>query len=1723
MNLPAANAAPPAMSLFRIIVQSVHAHVTDIGYQLQMCVGLRGTSTGATVGSKKFIPMTLWDAEGKGGALPPSWWDADATSMTVMPSAPIHWEDACSITDYIEVPSREGAPHVYIQMRRVAMTSDGSGELRNTTTLHAERFVVAYEKEARLHQLSAFDGTVSMTIEMKWMSNDEAMTLRADLDQQAANGSTITILTKSMTLTEAAVAMNERAARSLHGSRVHRLLSAWSSALSAAGGQMIAALSALPFGRQIVEAASGLFFVVMGGPGGVLELGADVCGQTALLLRVLMQPAVLEIIIGEVSTHLLLERLLGVMEDTVKTLGEYNGSRTPTRLWNAGSRLNLLQKQSTEMHNIFTMLNQLLSFHAQTTHVHDTRKMLQVMGSTQLLTADSLTEHLLPQLVASVDHVAAETDATIGAAGSTTTSAIEAMLGHMMKEITTMTTLQLEAQCSNLQSATRDAVREEVLSVVSAVALSGSQATMSVLSQSMRGLLDDVVHNVLPSMLKSAVSTGLKEQLEGVVASAWLSALQQEVRVACEQVHTRTAYHPDVSVALIQLGSHTQSLQQRLDSATRTAADAIERLERSVHEGLESQITGAKQIVRDEAVSVRAALDKTHHSLGGKIAVLHVEVSGLFGELHRQRRVLEDVHVKLDDMYELNGTTLKKQTDITEVLDVLPESVRKAVSGDVQRLYQQLQRCGSQAKDYIKHLLDTSVSRIMETYKEQQLLQRRHQRETNQYLSQLQQQQRQITLNDRNMRNRQHRELMEHGGVVLGTVNDRFDQLERMISMLQPNVGGHASRNFLLYDPREDDGHHLTTDQRRYYADYPLQLLQVALRNVYHELDATETSVMGHSIKLSRMGMYTALRIVHAPSVMTHRGTAAESYEGALMESTEVLSATKSKGWKSLLVEGRAGIGKTTWAIHLSQLQNFAGVVILLKLSEVAKHLEARHSRDPGAKLSPRELLYISFGATPSNAALVELVFYKMRNSDKQTIVWLVDGFDEVISNTNPLLQQLIDAVDAVTSGSSTEPTHMFGQHDIVVVASREERGGLLSASQFVATINPWTETEAVCYVKKYFSQPVVKHAVAQCALVGGRNVAVCIDDVVGVICEKRLGALSTLPIVLEMLCWCATDGVVGINNIVSLYKRAIDSKLRSAKSSLQHTLAEPWESSIENVIALCVSSSVMTRGGVFFEIDARDRDARDLLRSGLVREQLGIITAKTVVRFVHKSFLEYFRTLHFSTNIALLDTTLCDDPVATTPCKAEGALESNGVECVVFSSPDDILRIENLNDDTVVMTLVLKCLRDLPTTFDVIWLVGVDERKKYEGTLNRTLASRYRPENSVTCTWDCVNEPTKSIEHVSISKRSDAFLAIVPKSGLLVPVNCRWLPSSGSEIKRRLALSNRVPLCDIPGQRQQRNFFLFLTASLTSMTQRQDLMQYLLRRLQYHHPRAASLLSPEDRSLVSPILPSGGAAFAVRPAHDVRSKAQIVSEMCLSIVTECAALLLLTSSEYHKHLQDISEGSSRFGGWMEYFGLRPKAIFEWALLPCARHGTWGMWLGLERHIPKECLKFFSVDKSLWREALVAAIAHGRHDIEEGLSRRQVTLDLGLASRLGATNLVLREVRKVVAGGNENSIDDVYLLTISMSLSTLQLDTAAALWDELVAVPTNTPRVWTLIFSSYTVIDSRPLRACDGSVVLPATAVSWLRDCFVALPNRLTLLKCDAARQCLLEMNSYEL
>ncbi|CUF37339.1 receptor-type protein kinase, putative [Bodo saltans] len=154
---------------------------------------------------------------------------------------------------------------------------------------------------------------------------------------------------------------------------------------------------------------------------------------------------------------------------------------------------------------------------------------------------------------------------------------------------------------------------------------------------------------------------------------------------------------------------------------------------------------------------------------------------------------------------------------------------------------------------------------------------------------------------------------------------------------------------------------------------------------------------------------------------------------------------------------------------------------------------------------------------------------------------------------------------------------------------------------------------------------------------------------------------------------------------------------------------------------------------------------------------------------------------------------------------------------------------------------------------------------------------------------------------------------------------------------------------------------------------------------------------------------------------------------------------------------------------------MKSKAICEWALLPCAAHGTLAMWRGLEKYIPEERKKILKAEGSVLREALVTALVSDRRDIATELTGRGVVLDLPLACRLGATEVVLRELRSVIVkespGGSDTvaiAVDNILLLSLVECLRSGQLDTASAIWEELAALPYPTPNVSGYILSHFT-------------------------------------------------------
>ncbi|CUG77503.1 GPI-anchored surface protein, putative [Bodo saltans] len=98
------------------------------------------------------------------------------------------------------------------------------------------------------------------------------------------------------------------------------------------------------------------------------------------------------------------------------------------------------------------------------------------------------------------------------------------------------------------------------------------------------------------------------------------------------------------------------------------------------------------------------------------------------------------------------------------------------------------------------------------------------------------------------------------------------------------------------------------------------------------------------------------------------------------------------------------------------------------------------------------------------------------------------------------------------------------------------------------------------------------------------------------------------------------------------------------------------------------------------------------------------------------------------------------------------------------------------------------------------------------------------------------------------------------------------------------------------------------------------------------------------------------------------------------------------------------------------------------------------------------------------QESLLASVLSKKNDITLWLSLQQVELDLRLACRFGATDLVIAELRILVntlstAEGVHGckqahylaQVDRCFEQLVRESLSATQLETCKAVWDELVA------------------------------------------------------------------------
>lgn len=816
--------------------------------------------------------------------------------------------------------------------------------------------------------------------------------------------------------------------------------------------------------------------------------------------------------------------------------------------------------------------------------------------------------------------------------------------------------------------------------------------------------------------------------------------------------------------------------------------------------------------------------------------------------------------------------------------------------------------------------------------------------------------------------------------------------------------------------------------------------LQHALRDIY-EKRVKQSAVAHISMTVNHL---TPVRI----RMMTTSSSSNMLLAGdATIDSTDVISLLIAQKKRSLLVEGPAGIGKTTWVHHLAATQALSnGVVIPIHLGELARYLSNK-TTDETTSLSPRELIFVSLGGREAHADLVDKIYFGAQRYG-WNIVFMFDGPEEVTTTSSQpeidlyqyVMKEVIHAVEA-SDPLQNAPPHLFGTTSVVVLVSRE--GRVAQRAQNTAFMVPWCTTEANMFIAQFFRAQQVRenimfpHPTGTSASEKNNDVFMIqniVDELRSVIESQRFGAFLTHPVALEALCYCkmiAPDKPIA--SISELMRRSVTSKLEAAHCKY----GSDWTSSQE-VLKRCKRLAMTTgRDGNFFDLDPTDPVDRDVMRSGLVR-------STTTGRFVDLPFLQYFQALHVSTNLSLLSSTDWDC------CSVPLIRCEDSLCCVLYAARDTVVCLRNLEHNAVTIELTVEIVRKRRDVC-VRWCCGSSFDRAYDSLKHGLHAEKRTVEPKSQTTMQIV---LKQTEYCALS--------IHGTDSRVVAVQCTWRDvTSGSEHVNLPQISQWQPFFDIPVYRQQTTFFQILAdliraptngpeaSEITTTTttrfplssiddddamihrspaNREMMTTYLLQRLQYHHQRAASLTRDADRSLVSTSFPNILATAAGSTFANWSSKASVLAQMGLTIVTQCASVLLPLSarSTFGAMLAMMTETQHFFGRVLEFFGIRPKAVFEWALLPCAIHGGISMWLSLTERISKwRKALLFNPRGAFMNEALIASYTNGTDDIAQHLKSAGARINFMHACSLGATKIVREEVYRMIQTKSQTIDEDV--------------------------------------------------------------------------------------------------
>ncbi|CUG41943.1 transmembrane protein, putative [Bodo saltans] len=1132
----------------------------------------------------------------------------------------------------------------------------------------------------------------------------------------------------------------------------------------------------------------------------------------------------------------------------------------------------------------------------------------------------------------------------------------------------------------------------------------------------------------------------------------------------------------------VQRSINSNHFEAQINSMNTAAIKELKCIEAFLLEAMTKKITAAIPVVQNEASKAMSDAQQSCTSIVDRIELLDQEVSRVLGASHITERLITLMLQQLGGARNsiIGSASLLMTRDlVADMVSAIPKKVRYAVLPRTTEL--------------------VSILRLMDPRSREDL-------------QGLQREQLRLGVNA---------VVVQYQSSTANLAAQRVQPLEHPLHQRDSNE--------LQYDTADDDGSKLTPALTAHYEAHSLDALQLEVRDVYGQLYAKEDNLPTmEDVRVDRRELYmppNVVRVASSTNPKTRSRLRDDSLIGASVENTDLLRVMIDEGIRALLAEGCTGIGKTFYCIMMALLQNLDnGIVILLRLSDISAYFGSR-VLDPGATnqtLSPRELLYISFGCNPAYRSLVDRIYFRIRLGGGR-IAWIIDGHNEVFRTTNVFVRTLLNAVaracnqttneqsapvngddDSDDDGDDSSGQHddgevipsthqLFSSDDLIIVTSREQIASFVSKAAHVVVFNMWSPDTAVRFVRNVLAL-VVDASSAEAlpsplhnASVGGVSSRL-LERAEAIIRGGSLGSFSTLPLWLTMVVVHVRQHHTTRNSsndtITDLMKEFVQVNLAAAATRVEEfrtAMTHLGSDGVKLLVKRCMEKSVTTvEDGVFFVLDRTVPVESALYHSGLVRVCVRVHKMKPIVRFVHMSFLEYFRALYFAADLRQLWTWAVSNPI---PSVASNAATN---DIILHTSQDEINHFSSPDGDAFV-DIPLACMRHIYSSIDVLWLEGARELLDFTKTRQNPLLRKYKR----TFKWkNCENQIFCGLKNVRMVKGRDYYLVLRPSSGsAMVPICCT--------VPNNVIVKRAVPLVDIHGSRQQGTFFVLLTDLVVKSDAEQCLMlfSFLEARLAHHYGRAACFLSaPERRAYLasSQRIPVVG----VVPQEGVySSKLDDLGNMGMVVYMRCVKpLLSRVRRSFNAGLQAVRLASSLWGRLLEVvLGRSRKAIFEWALYPTIMVDCWEMWQELTGRLSENR---WDKLKHLFPELLIAAMAVNNTLVADALKARGAQFHWALACKKDATNVILTHIRKVVAE-TPNMADQIFFSILVESLRCQKLTTAGAVMDELLnysngcaLVANNMPMMWKLLLEPWS---DRSNSNNNTHSQLPSSALHWLK------------------------------